>query len=94
MRSHLRIALVCGAVTLAAVPCSAQTGAGRLYHLMPTPATVAYGYYWAQAKPVLHIKSGDEVEVGTLITSTPRRLEGQASRRPTCSSHCAISWTA
>jgi acetamidase/formamidase len=76
MRSHLRIALVCGAVTLAAVPCSAQTGAGRLYHLMPTPATVAYGYYWAQAKPVLHIKSGDEVEVGTLITSTPRRLEG------------------
>ena len=49
---------------------------GRLYHLDPTPATVAYGYYWAGAKPVLRVKSGDEVVVGTLITSTPRRLQG------------------
>ena len=43
---------------------------------MPTPTTVAWGYYDAAAKPVLHIRSGDELIVGTLITSTPERLEG------------------
>ncbi len=44
--------------------------------LEPTPSTVAYGYYWAKAKPVLRIRSGDAVRVHTLITSTPARLEG------------------
>ncbi|MFI5239570.1 MAG: acetamidase/formamidase family protein [Gemmatimonadales bacterium] len=43
---------------------------------MPTPATVAWGYYDAAAKPVLHINSGDRIVVGTLITSSPKRLEG------------------
>jgi acetamidase/formamidase len=43
---------------------------------MPTPATVAWGYYDAAAKPVLHINSGDQIVVGTLITSSPTRLEG------------------
>jgi acetamidase/formamidase len=43
--------------------------------LQPTPKTVAYGYYAATTTPVLRIKSGDTVEVHTLITSTPRRLE-------------------
>ena len=46
------------------------------HRLMPSPRTVAVGYYWADAKPVLHIASGDELTVGTLITSTPNRLEG------------------
>ncbi len=45
------------------------------HRLMPSPSTVAVGYYWADAKPVLHIASGDELTVGTLITSTPQRLE-------------------
>ncbi len=49
---------------------------GHLYHLMPTPTTVAWGYYDAAATPVLHVRSGDEVDVGTLITSSPTRLEG------------------
>lgn len=43
--------------------------------LMPTPTTVAWGYYDAAAQPVLHIRSGDVIVVGTLITSTPERLE-------------------
>mgnify|MGYP000945122623 CR=1 FL=1 len=43
--------------------------------LKPTPTTVAYGYYAATTKPALNIKSGDTVEVHTLITSTPQRLE-------------------
>jgi acetamidase/formamidase len=43
---------------------------------MPSPTTVAWGYYDAKAKPVMHIKSGDEIVVGTLLTSSPKRLEG------------------
>ena len=43
--------------------------------LKPTPSTVAWGYYDAQAKPVLRVKSGDTVEIQTLITNSPKRLE-------------------
>src|SRR4051812_31850909 len=39
------------------------------------PATVAYGYYRAEAKPVLRIASGDIIDVDTLLTNTPRGLE-------------------
>jgi acetamidase/formamidase len=45
------------------------------YALKPTPKTTAYGYYDAKAAPVLRVKSGDTVEIQTLITSTPKRLE-------------------
>ncbi len=51
-------------------------GAQTLHRLMPSPATVAWGYYDAAATPVLRVRSGDEVEVGTLITSSPERLQG------------------
>src|ERR1043165_4997258 len=44
--------------------------------LKPTPKTVAWGYYDASTPPVLRIKSGDTVEVQSLITSSPTRLEG------------------
>jgi acetamidase/formamidase len=44
--------------------------------LRPTPHTVVWGYYSASASPVLKVKSGDTVEVQTLITSSPERLEG------------------
>ena len=76
------LALACS-LTIPSAAARAQMGRtptppppGHLYHLMPTPGTVAWGYYWSKAKPVLHVKSGDEIEVGTLITSTPKRLEG------------------
>jgi acetamidase/formamidase len=39
------------------------------------PKTVAWGYYDASTPPVLRIKPGDTVEVQTLITSSPKRLE-------------------
>ena len=58
---------------LACVPLSGQTP--ETHRLEATPATVAYGYYWSEAKPVLHIASGDILEVDTLITSSPDRLE-------------------
>jgi len=44
------------------------------YQLKATPSTVAWGYYWSQAKPVLRIKSGDTVEMQTLLTNSPDRL--------------------
>src|SRR6266849_1517388 len=50
--------------------------AQQTYQLKPTPKTVAWGYYDASTPPVLRIKSGDTVEVQTLITSSPTRLEG------------------
>jgi FtsP/CotA-like multicopper oxidase with cupredoxin domain len=46
------------------------------YSLAPTPKTIAWGYYDASTPPVLRVKSGDTVEVQTLITSSPKRLEG------------------
>lgn len=43
--------------------------------LKATPKTVAWGYYDAKAAPVLRVKSGDTVEIQTLITNSPKRLE-------------------
>jgi acetamidase/formamidase len=43
--------------------------------LKATPKTVAWGYYDAKAAPVLNVKSGDTVEIETLVTSSPKRLE-------------------
>jgi acetamidase/formamidase len=44
--------------------------------LLPSPRTVCWGYYDAGAPPALRMKSGEVVEVRTLITSSPTRLEG------------------
>ena len=53
----------------------AVTGAqGADYQLKAGPATVAWGYYWSAAKPVLRIKSGDTVEILTMGTSSPTSL--------------------
>jgi len=56
-----------------------------LFNLRPTTAPTQthaqncrLGYYDAAAPPVMRIKSGDIVEVQTLITSSPTRLEGAA----------------
>ncbi len=51
-----------------------QAPAHKTYRLEATPATVAYGYYWSEAKPVLRIASGDTVDVDTLLTNTPAGL--------------------
>jgi acetamidase/formamidase len=69
MRRHIPLF----ASLLLAVAGRAQ--AQRVHTLMPSPSTVAFGYYDAAAAPVLRVQSGDEVIVGTLITSSPNRLE-------------------
>lgn len=58
-------------ILLVAVDVNAQT----VHQLPATPTTVAYGYYWSEAKPALRIKSGDIVEVETMLTNTPAGLE-------------------
>jgi acetamidase/formamidase len=42
--------------------------------LEPTPKTVIWGYYDSAATPVLRVKSGDTVQVRTVLTSSPTRL--------------------
>jgi acetamidase/formamidase len=53
---------------------SAQTTAPKTHRLLATPETVAYGYYWSEAKPALRIASGDIVDVDTLLTNSPAGL--------------------
>ncbi len=61
---------------LITVICMVAVGAQAQHQLKPTPKTVAWGYYDANTPPVLRIKSGETVEIQTLITSSPNRLEG------------------
>jgi acetamidase/formamidase len=70
--------MVSGVAALASVALftTHQTGAQEKLTLKATPKTVAWGYYDSKAAPVLHVKSGDTVEIETLITSSPERLEG------------------
>jgi acetamidase/formamidase len=56
------------------IPLLALAANGADYQLKATPGTVAWGYYWSAAKPVLRIKSGDRVEIQTMLTNSPDRL--------------------
>jgi len=62
-------------VGILALSLSAQSFTAKTHRLEATPATVAYGYYWSEAKPVLRVASGDIIDVDTLLTNTPRGLE-------------------
>jgi acetamidase/formamidase len=69
------IATVSTLLVLTSVPAAQNTRAGQVHRLEATPATVAYGYYWSEARPALRIPSGDIVDVDTLLTNTPAGLE-------------------
>src|SRR5262245_60542104 len=66
MRSALMAAFLC-----AAASAHAQT----THRLEATPSTVAYGWYDAAGQPVLRIKSGDIIDVDTLLTNTRSVLQ-------------------
>jgi acetamidase/formamidase len=53
---------------------TAQIAKPKTHRLEATPDTVAYGYYWSEAKPVLRIASGDIIDVDTLLTNNPTGL--------------------
>src|SRR5258708_16060821 len=44
------------------------------YKLKVSPETLAWGYYWAAAKPVLTVRSGDVVEIQT-VSGNPETLQ-------------------
>jgi acetamidase/formamidase len=70
MRAPACIATTALVSALAAVAAAAP----KTHRLEATPATVAYGYYWAEAAPVLRIASGDIIDVDTLLTNSPTGL--------------------
>lgn len=75
MRRMKRSFPICAVILLAVATLSAQSPKPRTHRLEATPETVAYGYYWSEAKPVLRIESGDIIDVDTLLTNTPNGLE-------------------
>jgi acetamidase/formamidase len=74
-RSRARPAVTAAAAVVALFAAGGQTRAPKTHRLEVTPSTVAYGYYWAGATPVLHVESGDIIDVDTLLTNTPMGLE-------------------
>jgi acetamidase/formamidase len=71
-----RTGLLASGIALSVFALSAQKAAGQAtYTLKATPKTVAWGYYDAKAAPVLRVKSGDTVEIQTVLTNNPKRLE-------------------
>jgi acetamidase/formamidase len=64
-----------GTIVLVAVSAELIAQSPKTHRLEATPTTVAYGHYWAETKPVLTIESGDIIDVDTMLTSTPDRLE-------------------
>jgi acetamidase/formamidase len=74
MRTFLFISLLVTPVLAQSAP-PAASDAPHTYTLPATPKTVAWGYYDAEAPPVLRIHSGDTVKFETLITNSPMGLE-------------------
>jgi acetamidase/formamidase len=77
MRKYAAVIASCaGLLVCAATPAGqARAQGARTHRLEATPNTVAYGYYWSEAKPVLRIASGDIIDVDTLLTNNPTGLQ-------------------
>jgi acetamidase/formamidase len=77
LRSHSMSILSQAAltITLGVLVLSPVSARQRTHRLEATPSTIAYGYYWSEATPVLRIASGDIIDVDTLLTNTPTGLQ-------------------
>lgn len=76
MRRFIAPAIFLVTFFAASLPAQQSTATrGEVYQLKPTPKTVVWGHYDAQAPPVLRINSGDTVEIQTLISFSPDQLE-------------------
>lgn len=62
------------AIVTAGLLTLAAAAAPKPHRLAAPPSTIAYGWYDAAAAPVLHIASGDVIDVDTLLTNTPAGL--------------------
>src|SRR4051794_9281210 len=74
MKLYAGITVACAALAVFAAAPAAQSPPPKTYRLEATPATVAVGYYWSDAKPALRIASGDIIDVDTLLTNNPNGL--------------------
>ncbi len=74
--SIIAVRLFCvAAIMLTNLAVRAQQAAKTL---LATPQTVAWGYYWAHAKPVMTVHSGDTVTIQTLSTcGSDERLKSE-----------------
>jgi len=72
LRSSVRTVALVSAIALAS---AASLAAQKVHQLPATPTTVAYGYYWSEAKPAIRVASGDIVEIETMLTNSPMGLE-------------------
>ena len=70
-----RAAILCCFAVPLSVAAQKQGAASNPYLLNASVATVVWGNYWSENAPALRVHSGDYVQVHTLITSTPERLE-------------------
>jgi acetamidase/formamidase len=66
--------LACAGIVALGTMLAAHAQFPKTHRLEATPSTVVYGYYWSDAKPALHIDSGDIIDVDTLLTNTPAGL--------------------
>lgn len=64
----IRIVLVSALLAAATVAQAAD------HSLKAVPQNIAWGYYWASARPVLTVRSGDTVEIQT-VSGDPEQLE-------------------
>ena len=69
-----RHALVSTIVGCCVLTYATEAQSPKTHRLEATPKTVAYGYYWSEAPPVLRVASGDIVDVDTLLTNSPQGL--------------------
>src|ERR1700691_3794445 len=69
-----KIAVACSSLIALNLAPGPSAHPPKTHRLEATPATVAYGYYWSEAPPVLRIDSGDIIDVDTLLTNTPTGL--------------------
>ena len=74
MPSHIALRVILSGACVI-LPLWAHAQAPTVHRLPATPSTVAYGYYWSEAKPALRVRSGDIVNVETMLTNTPAGLE-------------------
>src|SRR4026208_2034504 len=74
MMKSTRTVVACVGVALSTALLQGQTRTPKTHRLEATPSTVAYGYYWAEAKPALRIASGDIIDVDTRLTASPAAL--------------------
>jgi acetamidase/formamidase len=70
----MRTTIVLLSVAIAGAAAGSPSQTPRTHRLEATPATVAYGYYWSEARPVLRVASGDIIDVDTLLTNSPAGL--------------------